>query len=393
MSIHIIPAVFTSLRSVTTERREQWSYGQVLQISGDIELPETFEAHFCCDGDCETKKRLGQNNLVKVPKMYMETGRTVLCYIFLHDAETDGRTMYTIRIPILRRPKPTDIEPSPEESDFISDAIAAMQAARADIEELAEDAHRAIDDAIEEAIEEAKESGEFKGDKGDKGDAGQDGQDGHSPVVTASKSGTVTTISVDGTAIATVNDGDDYILTAQDKQDIANLVDISSKADAVIIHVGDAVGGNMYEIDRTYSEINTALNSGANVVLTDDSVGMCPYVGVLSENSMRVIAFGVSATYNGTATLYGYLILPNNYALKVEQYTAIPVNLSDLTDDVGYVKNITANKSGTVTTIYSDGTAIATINDGNDYTLTAQDKTDIANLVIQILPTAQGVSF
>ena len=116
-TIHIIPAVFTSLRSVTTERREQWSYGQVLQISGDIELPETFEAHFCCDGDCETKKRLGQNNLVKVPKMYMETGRTVLCYIFLHDAETDGRTMYTIRIPILRRPKPTDIEPSPEESD------------------------------------------------------------------------------------------------------------------------------------------------------------------------------------------------------------------------------------------------------------------------------------
>lgn len=256
-TIHIIPAVFTSLRSVTTERREQWSYGQVLQISGDIELPETFEAHFCCDGDCETKKRLGQNNLVKVPKMYMETGRTVLCYIFLHDAETDGRTMYTIRIPILRRPKPTDIEPSPEESDFISDAIAAMQAARADIEELAEDAHRAIDDAIEEAIEEAKESGEFKGDKGDKGDPGRDGvdgkdgkdgkdgadgkdgtngtdgQDGHSPVVTASKSGTVTTISVDGTAVAQINDGadgqdgadgDDYTLTSQDKTDIANLV-------------------------------------------------------------------------------------------------------------------------------------------------------------------------
>ena len=31
--------------------------------------------------------------------------------------------------------------------------------------------------------------------------------------------------------------------------------------------------------------------------------------------------------------------------------------------------------------------------DGDDYTLTAQDKSDIANLVIQILPTAQGVSF
>lgn len=42
---------------------------------------------------------------------------------------------------------------------------------------------------------------------GAKGDDGKDGADGHSPVVTASKSGTVTTIKVDGTAIATINDG------------------------------------------------------------------------------------------------------------------------------------------------------------------------------------------
>ena len=40
-----------------------------------------------------------------------------------------------------------------------------------------------------------------------KGKDGADGQDGHSPVVTASKSEGVTTVSVDGTAIATINDG------------------------------------------------------------------------------------------------------------------------------------------------------------------------------------------
>ena len=33
------------------------------------------------------------------------------------------------------------------------------------------------------------------------------GQDGHSPVVTASKSGSTTTIYVDGTSIATIEDG------------------------------------------------------------------------------------------------------------------------------------------------------------------------------------------
>lgn len=45
--------------------------------------------------------------------------------------------------------------------------------------------------------------------KGDKGDPGTPGKDGHSPVVTATKSGKTTTISVDGTAIATVEDGTD----------------------------------------------------------------------------------------------------------------------------------------------------------------------------------------
>ena len=48
-----------------------------------------------------------------------------------------------------------------------------------------------------------------RGATGAKGDPGISGQDGHSPVVTATKSGKTTTISVDGTAIAAVEDGTD----------------------------------------------------------------------------------------------------------------------------------------------------------------------------------------
>ena len=48
-----------------------------------------------------------------------------------------------------------------------------------------------------------------QGPQGVKGDPGTPGKDGHSPVVTATKSGKTTTISVDGTAIATVEDGTD----------------------------------------------------------------------------------------------------------------------------------------------------------------------------------------
>lgn len=48
-----------------------------------------------------------------------------------------------------------------------------------------------------------------QGPKGDTGATGSQGTAGHSPVVTATKSGKVTTIEVDGTAVATVNDGAD----------------------------------------------------------------------------------------------------------------------------------------------------------------------------------------
>lgn len=48
-----------------------------------------------------------------------------------------------------------------------------------------------------------------RGATGPQGADGKDGTDGHTPVITASKSGKVTTIKVDGEAVATVNDGAD----------------------------------------------------------------------------------------------------------------------------------------------------------------------------------------
>ncbi len=72
-----------------------------------------------------------------------------------------------------------------------------------------------------------------KGDKGDKGETGSPGAAGHSPTVTASKTGKVTTVQVDGETVATISDGldgspgakgDPYTLTDADKQTITNAV-------------------------------------------------------------------------------------------------------------------------------------------------------------------------
>ena len=69
------------------------------------------------------------------------------------------------------------------------------------------------------------------GAPGKDGPTGAAGKDGHSPVVTATKAGKTTTISVDGAAIATVEDG------ADGKPGAAG-------ADGVTPHIGD--NGNWY---------------------------------------------------------------------------------------------------------------------------------------------------
>ena len=86
-----------------------------------------------------------------------------------------------------------------------------------------------LQSSINTALAQAKASGEFdgkdgadgkdgtNGKDGAQGVQGEKGADGHSPVITASKSGTVTTISVDGAAIATINDGEKGADGAQGK--------------------------------------------------------------------------------------------------------------------------------------------------------------------------------
>lgn len=100
-----------------------------------------------------------------------------------------------------------------------------------------------------------------KGDKGDKGDTGAsgkdgadgkdgtDGKDGISPTVsiTAITGGhRITITDADGQHSADVMDGDDYVLTAQDKTDIAGLVDVP--VDDVQINGVSAVSGGVANI-------------------------------------------------------------------------------------------------------------------------------------------------
>lgn len=145
----------------------------------------------------------------------------------------------------------------------------------------------------------------YDGEKGDTGDKGDTGAAGHSPVVTATKVGKVTTVYVDGTAIATINDG-------QDGTGV----------------VTDVTQNGVSVLDGTVAKVIVPMKVSD---LTNDS-------GFISSESDPVFtaspAYGISAsdisTWNGKSDFSGdYDDLTNK--------PTIPSKVSDLVDDSNHV--------------------------------------------------------
>ena len=127
--LNITTAAFDGLREVTTAPLWQYDYGQILQITG-LDLPQAFEVHFSNSRKSgETITQIGTDNQVTIPDMYLTSGADIYAFVFLHDGTDDGETEYVIKIPVRERPEPSDIEPTPEQQDAITEAIAALNVA------------------------------------------------------------------------------------------------------------------------------------------------------------------------------------------------------------------------------------------------------------------------
>ena len=124
MIYHIINVPIRSPMTIVAARH-QYDYGQALSITG-ITLPDVFEAHFATVDGTQTVTMLGHDGVVEIPDELFQVAKAIVCYIYLHDDATDGRTVYTIKIPVKERPKPSDVEPTPVQQDIITQAIAAL---------------------------------------------------------------------------------------------------------------------------------------------------------------------------------------------------------------------------------------------------------------------------
>ena len=130
MALNIITAKFCS-GSTQAWASEAWQYdyGQVLQFDG-VELPEAYQVHFSNEPMTgETITQIGNADGVSVPDQFFQSGETIYAWVYLHEGEDDGETVYMVTIPVKKRPQPSEEQPTPVEQSAIDQAIAALNIA------------------------------------------------------------------------------------------------------------------------------------------------------------------------------------------------------------------------------------------------------------------------
>lgn len=106
----------------------QYDYGQILKFAG-IELPTAYEVHFSDHQFGESTTQIGNSDGVTIPDSYLTTGRDVYAWVYLHEEETDGETVYMVIIPVRKRASITEETPTPVEESAITQAIVALNEA------------------------------------------------------------------------------------------------------------------------------------------------------------------------------------------------------------------------------------------------------------------------
>ncbi len=132
--------------AIVVESRFQYDYGQILKFEGIDNLTPAFEVDFSNREDMgEAITQIGSpSSGVPVPDSLLETGKDIYAYMFLHNQATDGQTRYKVKIPVKKRPKPVDIEVTPQQQNTIDAAIALFQEAANPVTEAAQKAEAAI---------------------------------------------------------------------------------------------------------------------------------------------------------------------------------------------------------------------------------------------------------
>lgn len=140
MANNIVTATFNASHFAVTPSIYRYNYGNILVFEGIENLPTYFEVHFANRGDKTTTPWLGQDGQVTIPDDYLQTGKQIVAYIYLHETAADGETVYKVLIPVRDREEPEDVQPTPEQQSALDAAIEALNTSAQEAAESAESA-------------------------------------------------------------------------------------------------------------------------------------------------------------------------------------------------------------------------------------------------------------
>ena len=163
---HVITAYYRPGPFTEIAPQYQYNSGQVLRLEEFKDIPEYFEMHFSNDRKAgKSTTVIGHNNLVQIPDQYFTKGLDIWAWLYLTDG-AGAETMYTIKIPVIRRPGGGGMNIDDDQREMISELIDALNNGVARAEAAADRAEATEAGAAGEFIE-ALESGEVILDDGD----------------------------------------------------------------------------------------------------------------------------------------------------------------------------------------------------------------------------------
>ena len=336
----IIRGVVSNGRYTVTAPIVKEDYGLYLKIEG-VELPSTYEVDFSnSESNGTSVTMIGNADGVLIPSQFISTGKDVFAFLY-HVGEDFGRTVYKFRIPNKVRPDRTNIAPTPEEQSVIDQTISALNEAV----EQTQDAQQAIEDMSVSATTLSEGSSATVTKTESEGVVHLEfgipkGQTGDSPTITASKTGKTTSIYVDGSEVAQIEDGTDgtngddgYSPTASvNKRGLATTITITDKNGTTSARVMDGEPG-----DDGYSPTASVSKSGKTTTIT-----------VTDENgtTSAQVEDGTDGTDGISPTV---TITPITGGHRITITDADGTETADVMD--GHNGMVTVNVSGTTPTI------------------------------------------
>lgn len=125
-SNNVIQIYFKDRHQTCSKPQYQYNHGQILYFA-DIDLPEVFEVHFSNSNEECAKSQFGRDNRVQIPDEYFWSGAlAIYAWIYLHDGDDDGETIYEVDIPLIKRGEPSDEEIAPNEETLVDRVLTEL---------------------------------------------------------------------------------------------------------------------------------------------------------------------------------------------------------------------------------------------------------------------------